>query len=187
MTKRNGNFNFCWSIVLVQPFYCACFSQGQSVNKLWKHKGTKKHLFCTMQSLCIPSLMTTNPLLLLQMWPVGCYGKIAMVTGPQEALVGMQKTFSVFVWSSCIQPSDFGFEIIKLNQRKLWLFCFRNFWIFPAPEHQHGGWCDLPGKDQSFSQNEWIALRFLKGEVWIMWCLNLSLWLHALVFFYNLS
>lgn len=127
--------------------------------------------------------MTTNPLLLLQMWPAGCYGKIAMGTGPQEALVGMQKTFSVFVWSSCIQPSDFGFEIIKLNQRKLWLFCFRNFWKFPAPEHQHGGWCDLPGKDQSFSQNEWIALHFLKGEVWIMWCLNLSLWLHALFFF----
>ena len=115
VTKRNGNSNFFWSIVLVQPSYCTCFSQGQSVNKLWKHKGTKKHLFCSMQSLCIPSETTTNPLLLLQTWPAGCYGRIAMGTGLGEALVGMQKTFSVFVWSSCIQLSDFAFEIDRTS------------------------------------------------------------------------
>lgn len=47
-----------------------------------------------------------------------------MGTGPREALVGMQKTFSVFVWSSCIQLSDFEFEIIKLNQ-KIMTFLFQ--------------------------------------------------------------
>lgn len=107
--------------------HCPCsaillhlLSQGRSVNKLRKHKGTKKHWFCSMQSLCIPAEITTNPLLLLQTGPASCHGRIAMGTQPQEAPVGMQKTFLVFVLSPCAQRSDLGFEIIRLNFKKTW-------------------------------------------------------------------
>lgn len=41
-----------------------------------------------------------------------------MGTRLQEATVGMQKTFSVFVLSPCAQMSDLGFEIIRLNLKK---------------------------------------------------------------------
>lgn len=41
-----------------------------------------------------------------------------MGTWLQEAPVGMQKTFLVFVLSPCAQMSVLGFEIIRLNLKK---------------------------------------------------------------------
>lgn len=41
-----------------------------------------------------------------------------MGTRLQEAPVGMQKTFLVFVLFPCAQLSDLGFEIIRLNLKK---------------------------------------------------------------------
>lgn len=129
-----------------------------------------------MQTLCIPSEINTN--LLLQTGPASCHGRITMGTWPWEAPIGMQQTVLVFVLSPCTQLSDLGFEIIRLIfLKKMVTSLIQEVLKISSLRVSACGWCDLPDKDQSFSQNEWIAVCFWKEnavfgscEGWIWVC-----------------